>query len=79
MVLTVRKNVGCDPGFFYTWRAVSGGTLWLTTDVGDTIRVWIVPVGGMRLFIAAATNDQATSSLEKEIQQIVESIRFASP
>ena len=79
VVLTVRKNVGCDPGFFYTWRAVSGGTLWLTTDVGDTIRVWIVPVGGMRLFIAAATNDQATSSLEKEIQQIVESIRFASP
>ena len=23
VVLTVRKNVGCDPGFFYTWRAVS--------------------------------------------------------
>ena len=45
----------------------------MTTDVGDTIRVWIVAVGGKRLFIAAATK---AGGLEKEIQQIVESIRF---
>ena len=77
LVLTVRKNVGCDPGFFYTWRDQPGGTLWPTTDVGDTIRVWIVAVNRTRLFIAAATNEQATSSLAKEIQQVVESIRFS--
>jgi hypothetical protein len=74
VVLTVRKNVGCDPGFFYTWRSGYGGAFWRTTDVGDTIRVWIVAVGGKRLFIAAATK---AGGLEKEIQQIVESIRFA--
>ena len=79
VVLTVRKNVGCNPGFFFTWRAVYGGTLWTKTGVGDTIRVWIVTVNGTRLFIAAATNEQATPDLKKEIQQVVESIRFASP
>ena len=77
VVLTVRKNVGCDPGFFYTWRTGSGGAFWRTTDVGDTIRVWIVAVDGKRLFIAAATKGRPPE-LKKEIQQIVESIRFAS-
>ncbi len=42
--------------------------------MGDTIRIWIVAVGGKRLFIAAATKGGV---LNKEIQQIVESIRFA--
>jgi hypothetical protein len=41
--------------------------------VGDTIRAWILPVGGTRHFIAAETK---AGGLEKEIQQIVESIRF---
>jgi hypothetical protein len=76
VVLTVRKSVGCDPGFFYTWKDVFAGALWPTTAAGDTIRVWIVAVGGTRLFIEAATTEQANSRLKKEIQQIVESIRF---
>ena len=76
MVLTVRKNVGCNPGFFFTWRAVEGGTLWTKTRVGDTIRVWIVTVNTTRLFIAAMTNAHATPDLTKEIQQVVGSIRF---
>jgi hypothetical protein len=73
VVLTVRANVGCDPGFFYTWRPQRLGAFWQTTDVGDTIRVWIVAVGGKRLFIAAATK---AGGIEKEVQQIVASIRF---
>ena len=79
VVLTVRENVGCDPGFFYTWRDVYGGALWAWTDVGDTIRVWIVDVNGTRLFIGAATTPQASPDLEQEIQQIIGSIRFISP
>jgi hypothetical protein len=75
VVLTVRKSVGCNPGFFYTWRAVIGGAFWLATGVGDTIRVWIVPVGGTRLFIAAATREDAN---ERQVKQIVESFRFVS-
>lgn len=77
MVLTVRKNVGCDPGFFYSWKDVLGGALWPTTRTGDTIRVWIVAVDGTRLFIVAATNEQANLRLKREVKQIVESIRFA--
>ena len=76
VVLTVRERVGCDPGFFYTWKDVFGGALWPKTGVGDTIRVWIVDVRGTRLFIEAETAKQASRDLEQEVQQIVESIRF---
>jgi hypothetical protein len=76
VALTVREKVGCDPGFFYSWRDVNGGALWPTTGVGDTIRVWIVDVDGTRLFIEAETTKQAVGGLEQEVQQIVESISF---
>ncbi len=78
VVLTVRKNVGCDPGFFYTWRDRQSGALWPVTSVGDTLRVWIVNVNGRLLFIEAATTRQGSGSLplKTEVQQIVESIRF---
>jgi hypothetical protein len=84
VVLTVRENVGCDPGFFYTWREVFGGAFWRTMGVGDTIRVWIVPVAGTRfykrtrLFIAAATREDANAMLKREVEQIVGSFRFES-
>lgn len=76
VVLTVGEDVGCDPGFFYTWQDVEAGALWPMTGVGDTIRVWIIEVGGTRLFIEAETTTEAGSRLEQEIQQIVGSIRF---
>jgi hypothetical protein len=79
VVLSVRKNVGCDPGFFYSWKDVVGGWLWPTTAARDTIRVWIIAVGGTRLFIAAATNENATARLKGAVKHIVESIRFAQP
>ena len=89
VVLRVRENVGCDPGFFYTWQDWKWGALWPETRLGDTIRVWIVDVDGTRLFIEAETHRQAdlpvefrddakASELELEIKQIVESIRFRS-
>ncbi len=74
--LTVGEKVGCEPGFFYRWRDVYGGALWPKTGVGDTIRVWIVDVDGMRLFIETETAKGASHDLEQEVQQIVESIRF---
>jgi len=76
VVLTVREDAGCDPGFFFTWHDRLGGALWPRTSVGDTISVWIVDVDGTRLFIEAETNKHADSDLEQEIQQIVGSIRF---
>ena len=76
VVLTVRKDVGCDPGFFYTWRDAEVGAFWPGTVPGDTIRVWIIDVDGTLLFIEAETNRQADSRLKREIQQIMDSIRF---
>jgi hypothetical protein len=75
VALTVRENVGCDPGFFYSWPNYRlGGAFW-HMNAGDTMQVWIVNMNGKRLFIAAATNVHS-GRLNKEIQQIVESIRF---
>ena len=76
VVLTVRQDVGCDPGYFYAWDSKCFGPCWVKTNVGDTIRIWVVDVDGVRLFIEAETTEQAGSGLEQEIQQIVGSIRF---
>lgn len=75
VALTVRENVGCDPGFFYSWRDAKVGALWRAPWDGDTIRVWIVDVDGTRLFIEAVTR-QAAGGQKREVEQIVESIRF---
>jgi hypothetical protein len=81
VALRVRHDRGCDPGFFFTWkpRAPAGecwGACWLESNVGDTIRVWIVAVHGTRLFIEAQTTKDASDAVEQEIAAIVRSIRF---
>jgi hypothetical protein len=75
-VVTVRADLGCDPGFFFTSAPPPGGPGWWTTDVGDKIRVWIVDVDGTRFFIAGETTPQASPELDQEIEDIVDSIRF---
>jgi hypothetical protein len=74
--LIVRQDVGCDPGFFFNWRAKMEGALWDRNYLGDTIKVWIVVVDGTRLFIAGETHTDANPDIWEEIQQIVDSIRF---
>ncbi len=75
-VVIVREDVGCDPGFLYNWKARNGGALWVRSELGDTIRVWIVDVDGKRLFIGGETREDASPRLEQEVQQIVDSIEF---
>jgi hypothetical protein len=77
VVLTVLKDLGCDPGYFYTWHDRRTGALWPSTHAGDTIRVWIVQVRGTIVFIEAENTTQASAELEHEIEQIVGSIEFA--
>jgi len=43
---------------------------------GDTIRAWIIEVGGRLLYIEGATQPDARPDLVRDVQQIVESIRF---
>jgi hypothetical protein len=76
VVFSVREDVGCDPGFFFMYPNVWGGALWPETVPGDTIRVWIVDVGRTLFFIEGATHEDAGPELEKEVEQIVDSIAF---
>jgi hypothetical protein len=76
VVVEVRRAIGCDPGFFYAWRSECWGACWVESNVGDTIRVWIVSVRGKRLFFAAETTTRADRRLEREVVEIVDSIRF---
>jgi hypothetical protein len=77
VVLLVRDDVGCDPGFFFNYPNQYGGALWPETIPGDTVRVWIVDAGGPRLLvIEGKTHPVISSTLEEQIQAIVDSIRF---
>lgn len=76
VVLAVRDNIGCAPGFFYGWDETTGGALWGAHTVAATIRVWIVDVAGERVFIEAETTDRSTPELAREMRQIVGSTRF---
>ncbi len=75
VVLAVSQGVGCNPGYFYSWKFVLGGPFWEETSVGDTIRVWVVAVGRKNLLIVGETTWDA-GPLNEEILQIVDSIRF---
>lgn len=76
VAVSVLDDLGCDPGFFYNWKAQTGGALWDQTNPGDTIHAWVVDVDGSLLFIGAATKPDAGSGLEKQIDQIVGSMQF---
>jgi hypothetical protein len=83
VVLGVLLDLGCDPGFFYTWRprgprGQCRAACWLESSDGHTIRVWVVDVSGTRLVIEAESSSQAGLSVEPEIRQMVKSIRFHS-
>ena len=76
VVVTVRDDFGCDPGFFFTWDPAGGGPAWWTTNAGDTINVWIVNVDGKLLVIVGETTTDASARLEQEVRDIVDSIQF---
>jgi hypothetical protein len=76
VVVIVRENLGCDPGYFFNWRAQSGGALWQMTVVGDTLSVWIFDMRPTPFMVVAETNADASRWLNQEVDEIVESIRF---
>ena len=46
VVVRVVHDLGCDPGYVYNWKAQTGGAMWTKSEVGDTIRVWIIDMDG---------------------------------
>lgn len=81
VVVTIPADIGCEPSQFNLWYDdVACGSdnpcgRW-ASDLGSTIRLWIVEVNGTRLTIEAETYEGATVALEEEIQQMIDSIQF---
>lgn len=80
--LRVILDLGCDPGFFFTWRprgpgdAGCWGACWLESREGDSIRVWVVEIRGKRLVFQAETSEDVDPDVHRQIRLMVQSIRF---
>lgn len=77
VAITIRDDIGCDPGQFSMWYDDSRGTIfrWVTA-LGQTNHVWIVDLDGTSLWIEAETYEGARQELVGEIQGIIDSIQF---
>ncbi|MGB7859211.1 MAG: hypothetical protein WBM90_01800 [Acidimicrobiia bacterium] len=76
--LEIAADEGCDPGYFYNWKAGVLGALWLKYSIGDAVDVWVVDPPnsqGSRLVIVGLTNPRYPT-LRSEIQEFVSSIEF---
>lgn len=76
LAFVVRADEGCDPGFLHQWRPRAVGAMWVATEIGDTIHVWVLDVDGRRLVIGGELHPEASDELELELLRIVESITF---
>jgi hypothetical protein len=76
VAVQVERDLGCDPGYFYTYEPVDGGALWVTTKATDRISVWIVDVDGKILFIETEAVASAAPILAESFRQMVDSMEF---
>jgi hypothetical protein len=76
VVLRVRKDYGCDPGYFFLWAWVDGGELWPETTRSDMIELWALDVDQRTFVIEAISHPDAGAVLIAETHQIVGSIQF---
>jgi hypothetical protein len=76
VLVRVASDRGCDPGYFYTYDPVEGGAMWLSTNTGDVIAVWVVEVDAKILFIEAEATASAWPTMEESFRQLVESMAF---
>ena len=73
VALTIREDLGCDPGSFFTWPDECWGECWAFTAVGDTIDVWVLDVDGRRLVIESETRSPPDPDIKPEVQRLLES------
>lgn len=77
VVLHVREDARCPAGSFYLWYAPGPDLERYATELGSTIRVWIVDVNGTLVWIDGETSKDAAAGVAREMQQIIDSIQFA--
>jgi hypothetical protein len=78
VVIKLREDIECAPGSYNMWYDDDAGSpifRWATV-LGQTNEIWIVDVGGSRVWIEAETYEGASPELEQEIQAMIDSIQF---
>lgn len=85
LVLAVQEDLPCTASSFNLWWydvgagddcASAGACGRYVSTPGDTIRVWVVDVDGVRVVFEGETDKGAGSTAEQTIQDIVGSIQF---
>lgn len=77
VVIKIPDSIACSPETFFLWYDASeGGSQRYATQAGQTIRVWIIEVDGVRIQIDAETFVGAGAQPGNEIQGIIDSIQF---
>lgn len=76
VVIRIPDEIDCDATSFYLWYAPTEGDARYATAAGSTITTWIVDVDGTPVWIDGETYKGAGRGPGKEIQQVIDSIRF---
>ena len=76
VVITIREDIGCAPSSFYLWYAPQEDLARYATQVGSTIRTWIVDVDGKLVWFDGETYKGAGPKPAQQLQDIVDSIKF---
>jgi hypothetical protein len=76
VAVMIREDVDCAAENFYLWYAPQPDLARYATQLGSTIRVWIIDVDGTPVWIDGETYKGAGPEPEQDIQQIIDSIRF---
>jgi hypothetical protein len=76
VVITVPEDAACQADSFYLWYAQSEEQARYISQLGATMRVWIIDVDGTIVWIDGETYKGAGPGPGQEIQQIIDSIQF---
>lgn len=76
VVVTVPDDVGCDASSFYLWYAQQEDLARYATELGTTIRVWIIDVDGKLVWIDGETYKGSGAGAGSEVDRVIDSIRF---
>jgi hypothetical protein len=74
--VTVRDPAGCGLGYFFDWQQSDANLAWQGPRPGDVMQIWVADVSGARVLIAAISREAAAEQAHREVQQLVDSIRF---
>jgi hypothetical protein len=77
VAIKIPENLPCQEDHFYLWYdSAHEDQARYASQEGQTIRTWITDVDGKRVQIDGETFKDATPAIEREVQQVIDSIQF---